>query len=54
MYLNYEQRQELNNKVQEARDMSRDKVDSFFRVRGTPGNYHLVEVKRRTFLGMSQ
>jgi membrane-associated HD superfamily phosphohydrolase len=54
--LNYEQRQELNSKVQEAREMSKDKVDSFFRVRGNPGNYHLIEVKRRTtpFLRLSQ
>ncbi|MEO1006803.1 MAG: hypothetical protein AAFW67_13350 [Cyanobacteria bacterium J06638_38] len=50
--LNYSQRQELNAKVQEAKEKSKDLVDSVFRVRGTPGSYHLVEVKRnRHFLG---
>jgi hypothetical protein len=36
--------------------MSKDKVNIFFRVRGSPGNYHLIEVKRRTtpFLRLSQ
>ena len=45
--LNYMQRQELNNKIKEAKDRSIGLVDSIFRVRGNPGHYYLVEVKRR-------
>ena len=52
--LNYSQRQELNAKVQEAREKSRDLTDGVFRVRGSPGSYFLVEVKRRNpFLGQA-
>ena len=44
--LNYMQRQELNNKIKEAKDRSIGLVDSVFRVRGNPGHYYLVEMKR--------
>ena len=42
--LNYQQRLELNNKVQEAKEMSKGKEDRVVRVRGTPGNYRFVEI----------
>ena len=44
--LNLQQRTELNNKIKEAKELSQSRPDFVFRVRGTPGNYKLVEFKR--------
>ena len=56
--LNYHQRQELNNKIKEAKEQSKDLTDGVFRVRGTPGNYYLLEIKhrqnQRNFLAQGQ
>ena len=53
--LNYTQRQELNSKIQEAKEKSEGMTDSFFRVRGPPGKYYLMEFKKRTpFLALNQ
>ena len=53
--LNYAQRQELNAKVKEAREKSKDSVNGVYRVRGSPGSYHLVLVKgNNPFLGKAQ
>ena len=46
--LNYQQRQELNNKVKEAREMSLNRTDKVIRVRGTPGNYKFVEFPKNS------
>ena len=45
--LNFQQRQELNEKVKEARDLGKEKPDRVFRVRGTPGNYRILDLPRR-------
>ena len=45
--LNYYQRKELNEKIKEARELSADREDSVFRVRGSPGNYYLLEIKKK-------
>jgi hypothetical protein len=44
--LNFDQRQELNDKIREAKELSRNKTDSIYRVRGSPGDYKLVEVRK--------
>ena len=50
--LNYEQRQELNKKIEEAKALSQGLENSIFRVRGSLGNYHLVQFnfRNRNFL----
>lgn len=45
--LNLTQRQELSDKIKEAREKSKDLSDSFFRVKGSPGDYRLVEIKKK-------
>ena len=50
--LNYEQRQELNKKIEEAKALSQGLENSIFRVRDSPGNYRLVQFnfRNRNFL----
>ena len=45
--LNLEQRQELSQKVKEAKEKSEGLVDSFYRVKGSPGDYKLVKITKK-------
>ena len=45
--LNFSQRQELNAKIREAKEQSKGLTDGVLRVRGTPGNYYLLEIKHK-------
>ena len=46
--LSLHQRNELNEKLKEAKSLTQNSTDKIFRVRGSPGNYRIIELAKKS------